>query len=116
MRDELADWGPRNLRVVPNALLPDAAVAPPPSELREQLRRTGPVRVLARLGPEKGVLDLMEGASDWDRPVEVALAEAGFEVDEGSQSELPATAKSRPDERGARSRHDPDALTPMPWH
>ncbi|MFJ6381437.1 glycosyltransferase family 4 protein [Kitasatospora sp. NPDC092039] len=88
VRDELADWGPRNLRVVPNALLPDPTVTPPAPELREQLRRNGPVRVLARLGPEKGVLDLLETASGWDRPVEVALAEAGFEDSAGSQSEL----------------------------
>ncbi|MFF2955870.1 glycosyltransferase family 4 protein [Kitasatospora sp. NPDC057965] len=88
VRDELVDWGPRNLRVVPNALLTDASVALPPPSRREQLRRSGPMRVLARLGPEKGVLDLLEAAAGWDRPVEVALAEAGFEVGEGSQSEL----------------------------
>ncbi|WP_327673403.1 glycosyltransferase family 4 protein [Kitasatospora sp. NBC_00458] len=88
VRDELVDWGPRNIRVVPNALLADASVALPPPSRREQLRRSGPVRVLARLGPEKGVLDLLEAAADWDRPVEVALAEAGFETGEGSQSEL----------------------------
>ncbi|MFF2146215.1 glycosyltransferase family 4 protein [Kitasatospora sp. NPDC058190] len=88
VRDELAGWGPRNLRVVPNALLPDASVAPPTPSRREQLRRSGPVRLLARLGPEKGVLDLLEAASGWNRPVEVALAEAGFETSKGSQSEL----------------------------
>ncbi|MEU6974065.1 glycosyltransferase family 4 protein [Kitasatospora aureofaciens] len=88
VRDDLAGWGPRNLRVVPNALMTDASVAPPAPELREQLRRTGPVRVLARLGPEKGVLGLLEAAAGWDRPIEVALAEAGFEESTGSQSEL----------------------------
>ncbi|MEV7026693.1 glycosyltransferase family 4 protein, partial [Kitasatospora sp. NPDC093558] len=88
VRDELACWGPRNLRVVPNSLMTDASVPPPTPSRREQLRRTGPVRVLARLGPEKGVLDLLEAASGWNRPLEVALAEAGFEASEGSQSEL----------------------------
>ncbi|MFF2142134.1 glycosyltransferase family 4 protein [Kitasatospora sp. NPDC058190] len=63
-------------------------MAPPTPSRREQLRRSGPVRVLARLGPEKGVLDLLEAASGWDRPVEVALAEAGLEASAGSQSEL----------------------------
>ncbi|MFJ9609612.1 glycosyltransferase [Kitasatospora sp. NPDC101176] len=48
----------------------------------------GALRVLARLGPEKGVLDLLEATSGWTRPVEVALAEAGFEDSAGSQSEL----------------------------
>ncbi|MFG2913121.1 glycosyltransferase family 4 protein [Kitasatospora sp. NPDC048298] len=94
VRDELASWGPRNLRVVPNALLSDPAVVPPPPKLREQLRRTGPVRILARLGPEKGVLDLLEAASGWDRPIDVALAEAGFEADQGSQSELLAACQA----------------------
>ncbi|MFJ3791539.1 glycosyltransferase family 4 protein [Kitasatospora sp. NPDC090091] len=88
VRGELTDWGPRKIRVVPNALLPGTLVVPPPPSRRERLRCSGPVRVLARLGPEKGVLDLLEAASDWDRPVEVALAEAGFEAGEGSQSEL----------------------------
>ncbi|MGA5822585.1 glycosyltransferase family 4 protein [Kitasatospora sp. NPDC094028] len=88
VRDELAGWGPRNLRVVPNALLADASATPPTPDRREELRRGGPVRVLARLGPEKGVLDLLQASSGWDRPVEVALAEAGFEASAGSQSEL----------------------------
>ncbi|MGW2544044.1 glycosyltransferase family 4 protein [Kitasatospora sp. NPDC001574] len=85
---ELARWQPRNLRVVPNALLPDPAVPPPGPDRREELRRRGPVRVLARLGPEKGVLELLEAAAGWDRPVEVALAEAGFETGRGSQAAL----------------------------
>ncbi|MFD8783754.1 glycosyltransferase family 4 protein [Kitasatospora sp. NPDC059599] len=88
VRDELAGWAPRNLRVVPNALMTDATVAVPPPSRREQLRRNGPVRVLARLGPEKGVLGLLEALSGWDRPIEVALAEAGFEESPGSQARL----------------------------
>lgn len=88
VRDELAGWGPRNLRVVPNALMTDASAAPPTPSRRKQLRRSGPVRVLARLGPEKGVLDLLEASYGWNRPVEVAVAEAGFENAAGSQSEL----------------------------
>ncbi|MCX4758659.1 glycosyltransferase family 4 protein [Kitasatospora purpeofusca] len=85
---ELTGWQPRNLRVVPNALLPDPVVLPPGPDRREELRRRGPVRVLARLGPEKGVLELLETAAGWDRPVEVALAEAGFEASNGSQAAL----------------------------
>ena len=86
--DEIAPWGPRALRVVPNALLPDPAVTPPHPQDRERLRRAGPVRVLARLGPEKGVAELLEAAHGWDRPIEIALAEAGFEDATGSQAAL----------------------------
>ncbi|GAB2712243.1 glycosyltransferase family 4 protein [Kitasatospora kifunensis] len=86
--DEIAGWGPRVMRVIPNALLADPAVTPPDPQHREGLRRAGPVRVLARLGPEKGVAELLEAAHGWDRPVEVALAEAGFEDATGSQADL----------------------------
>ncbi|WFE27693.1 glycosyltransferase family 4 protein [Solwaraspora sp. WMMD791] len=80
-------------RVVPNPLLTDQ---PPASEFRRRLlRREGPIRVVARLGPEKGVTQLLALASD--RPsgyaVEIALAAAGFEVSTGGQSQLLSEAR-----------------------
>jgi glycosyltransferase involved in cell wall biosynthesis len=74
-------------RVVSNALLvtdhfvPDAAA-------RYRLRVEGPVRVMARLGPEKGVLDLLAAAPPRFRRTQVAVASAGFEADPGSQDDL----------------------------
>jgi glycosyltransferase involved in cell wall biosynthesis len=73
--------------VVPNAMLFD----PPPLDLarRTRLRRDGTVRVLARLGPEKGVDALLAATpAGWARPVEVALAGAAFEADDGEQHRL----------------------------
>ncbi|KQV13553.1 hypothetical protein ASC99_33680 [Kitasatospora sp. Root107] len=65
--EQLTDWGPLNVAVVPNALLPDPGVTPPDAERREELRRHGPVRVLARLGPEKGVAELLEAVTGLGR-------------------------------------------------
>ncbi|MFJ8043813.1 glycosyltransferase family 4 protein [Kitasatospora sp. NPDC096147] len=86
--DELAAWQPQNVTVIPNALLAQPPTPAPSPECREQLRRSGPVRVLARLGAEKGVAELLEAAAGWERPVEVALASAGFEDTGGSQAAL----------------------------
>lgn len=66
--DQITPWGPRAMRIVPNALLADPAVAPPSPHDREGLRRAGPVRVLARLGPEKGVAELLEAAQGGTGP------------------------------------------------
>jgi glycosyltransferase involved in cell wall biosynthesis len=75
-------------RAVPNALL----VKPrPPSRVRRRwLREHGPIRVLARLGPEKGVAELLAAAvgNRLTREVEVALQAAGFEAGPGSQQRL----------------------------
>ncbi|TQF07641.1 glycosyltransferase family 4 protein [Kitasatospora acidiphila] len=91
---ELAGWALPATRIVPNALLSGPAVAAPSSARREELRRSGPVRVLARLGAEKGVAELLEAAAGWDRPLDVALAEAGFEDATGSQATLLAHCRT----------------------
>ncbi|MGH3807314.1 MAG: glycosyltransferase family 4 protein [Pseudonocardiaceae bacterium] len=75
-------------RVVPNALLVDGC---PPSSLRRRwLREHGPIRILSRLGPEKGVEELLAAAVG-ARPthqVQVALCAAGFETAPRSQQRL----------------------------
>lgn len=84
-----ATWPRDWWRVVPNALMSDPHDRPlPDARHRETLRRSGPVRVLARLGPEKGVAELLEAVQGWDRQVEAALAHAGFEDATGSQATL----------------------------
>lgn len=79
---DTADW-----TVVPNGLLIPGS--PVPDRVRRQvLRAHGPVRVLARLGAEKGIDQLLDAAELLDRPVDIALAEAGFEPDPGAQARL----------------------------
>ncbi|MEV6986992.1 glycosyltransferase family 4 protein [Sphaerisporangium sp. NPDC051017] len=81
-----AGWSADTWRVVPNALLyPPSAL---PDEDLIQRRRFAPVRVLARLGQEKGLVPLLTAAADWTRRLEVSVAHAGFETATGSQSEL----------------------------
>ncbi|GII97552.1 glycosyltransferase family 4 protein [Sinosporangium siamense] len=73
-------------RLVPNALLhPPTA---PPEDDHVERRRSGPVRVLARLGHEKGLVPLLTAAADWTRELEVVVASASFEAAEGSQARL----------------------------
>jgi len=79
---ETAGW-----QTVPNALLDGSPLAPT-REARDALRRGGPVRLAARLGAEKGALDVLAAAPDLGRLVEVALASAGFEQDQGAQGRL----------------------------
>jgi len=71
-------------QVVPNALLHDHP--PPDEQRREELRRHGPVRVLARLGPDKNVRALLDAGRLTGRGVEVVLAQAGFEQAPGAQA------------------------------
>ncbi|CRK55209.1 Predicted glycogen synthase, ADP-glucose transglucosylase, Actinobacterial type [Alloactinosynnema sp. L-07] len=71
-------------RIVPNALLDEHNA--PDAHQREALRRGGPVRVLARLGPEKNVRALLDAGRLVDRGIEVVLAEAGFEHAAGAQA------------------------------
>jgi glycosyltransferase involved in cell wall biosynthesis len=75
-------------RVVPNALLINGH--PPPTIRRRGLREHGPIRVLARLGPEKGIQELLTAAagSQLAHQVQVALGAAGFEAASGSQRRL----------------------------
>jgi iron(II)-dependent oxidoreductase len=82
-------YDPATWRVVPNPLLIDPSdVKRPGAAGREQLRRTGPVRIVARLGPEKGVASLLDAATPSSRPVQIVLASAGFEAHPGSQQAL----------------------------
>lgn len=71
-------------QTVPNALLVDHGA--PDARQREVLRQGGPVRVLARLGPEKNVRALLDVGRLVDRGIEVVLAEAGFEHAAGAQT------------------------------
>ncbi|MGH3813834.1 MAG: glycosyltransferase family 4 protein [Pseudonocardiaceae bacterium] len=75
-------------RVVPNALLVDGR--PPSTVRRRWLREHGPIRVLARLGPEKGVEELLAAAvgGRLTHRVQVALCAAGFEAAHRSQQRL----------------------------
>jgi glycosyltransferase involved in cell wall biosynthesis len=84
------DW-----QVVPNPLLVDPRDTLPGRAQREQLRRDGPVRVVARLGAEKGVTGLLASSSPMpSRPMEVVLASAGFEAVPGSQAALLAECEA----------------------
>ncbi|GFJ84913.1 glycosyltransferase [Phytohabitans houttuyneae] len=73
-------------KIVPNTLLTEPE--PQPQRVRDHLHQHGPIRVLARLGPEKGVAALLAPRNRLDRPIEVALAKAPFEATAGSQDEL----------------------------
>jgi glycosyltransferase involved in cell wall biosynthesis len=76
-----------NWRVVPNALS-DIPRIPASLLERRRLRESGPFRTAARLGPEKGALELISAARNQSRPIEIVLAEAAFEGSLGSQSAL----------------------------
>lgn len=91
---------------VPNALLADPA--PVPAAEREQLRATGPVRIAARADPEKGIPEFLAAIpDDWTRPVEVVLADAGFELLPGVQHDVAARSKDQASRR-------PDVITLLP--
>jgi iron(II)-dependent oxidoreductase len=88
--------------VVPNPLLVDPVILNRPGAgRREWLRRHGPVRVVARLGAEKGVAGLLQAAVPGGRPVHVALATAGFEAVPGSQQALLAECRALAQAAGA---------------
>lgn len=87
---QVRDW-----QVVPNPLLIPPGDTPPDREQRERLRLHGPVRAVARLGPEKGVTGLLEAAPLLPgRATEVVLAGAGFEDTPGSQAALLAECQA----------------------
>ena len=82
-------------RVVPNPLLIDPGGMPPGREQREQLRLHGPVRAVARLGAEKGIIGLLAAAPLVPgRPTEIVLAGAGFEAAPGGQDALLAECRA----------------------
>lgn len=91
---------------VPNALLADPAPVPEPA--RERLRTAGPVRIAARADPEKGIPEFLAAIPDsWTRPVQVVLADAGFELRPGVQHDVATRCKDQASRR-------PDAITLLP--
>lgn len=74
-------------RVVPNCLLYDEG-AWLDQHRRERIRAHGPIRVLARSAPEKGVAELLDQLPELDRRVEVMLARAPFEQPDGQNEEV----------------------------
>jgi iron(II)-dependent oxidoreductase len=95
-------------RVVPNALLLNPR--PPLTIHRHWLREHGPIRILARLGPEKGVEELLTAVDvRLTHLVQVALCAAGFEVTPGSQQRLLDTC------RDLAARIGTTILPGLPW-
>ncbi len=87
-------------RTVPNALLNLPRAVEPVR--REQLRMSGPIRIVSRAEPEKGLPELLRALpAGWDRPVELVLASADFEFWPGMQRQViddcRAQAARRPD-------------------
>ena len=82
-------YDPAAWRVVPNPLLVDPdELERPGAAAREQLRRHGPVRIVARLGAEKGIASLLAAATPGSRPVQVVLSSTGFVAEPGSLQAL----------------------------
>ncbi|GIG57173.1 putative glycosyl transferase [Longispora fulva] len=74
-------------QVLPNALLYEPDPAAP--GVRDARRVAAPTRIMARLGPEKGVTDLLAAMpAEFAGCVEVALADAAFELQPGSQDRV----------------------------
>ncbi|MEU2354409.1 glycosyltransferase [Streptomyces misionensis] len=96
--------------LVPNALF--APALPAEREERERLRRQGPVRIVSRAEPYKGLAELLQALpADWTRPVELVLAAAGFEYWPGMQDEVFAAVRAAAAKR-------PDVVTvldALPW-
>lgn len=84
-----AGYDSSSWKVIPNPLLidPDHLVRPD-VHARDWLRRSGPVRMVARLGSEKGIEHFLQAPNFSGRPVQLVLAEAGFESENGSQQQL----------------------------
>ncbi|MGI5337689.1 glycosyltransferase family 4 protein [Streptomyces sp. CA-181903] len=85
---EMADTGldTSSWHTVPNALLHQTLPSGPAE--REQLRHSGPVRIVARAEPQKGTAELLAAFPDrLGRPVQIVLAAAGFEYWPGMQNQ-----------------------------
>ncbi|RBQ16510.1 glycosyltransferase [Spongiactinospora rosea] len=82
-------------QVVPNALLYDECAWLDDTR-RGRLRQRGPIRVLARAAPEKGVEDLLTSSPPDGRRVQVVLASAPFEDKQGRQAEIVRRCLSAP--------------------
>lgn len=95
-----AGWDTSGWQVVPNAVL--TRPRPVLYERREELRRSGPLRLVSRAVPGKGQAQLMQTMTpNWDRPIEIVLAAADFEFERGEQDKAlkacRAEAARRPD-------------------
>lgn len=99
----------RGWRALPNTLL--APGRPPGPARREVLRRMGPVRVVARAEPHKGIAELIAACpAGLARELEIVLAAAAFEYWPGMQREVIATC------RDLAARHHRVRLLPaLPW-
>ncbi|MFI7087637.1 glycosyltransferase family 4 protein [Streptomyces anulatus] len=112
MESEARDGGydTSSWTLVPNALF--TLAHPAGQEQRERLRGQGPVRIVSRAEPYKGLAELLEALpADWTRPVELVLAAAGFEYWPGMQDEVFAAVRAAAAKR-------PDVVTvldTLPW-
>ncbi|MFD9476232.1 glycosyltransferase family 4 protein [Streptomyces nojiriensis] len=99
------------VHVLPNALLRE--IDPLPATERSALREDGPIRVLARLGTEKGVLPLLTAAAclPSSRPLHVQLATAAFESADGSQGKLLSRCRTISD----KADHITLSTGTLPW-
>ncbi|NJQ02021.1 glycosyltransferase family 4 protein [Streptomyces zingiberis] len=83
----------------------------PEAPERERLRRTGPVRIVTRADPSKGITELLDACpGDLGRPVQIVIAEAGFELWPGMQADMIKAARSR-----AAALPDVEILPAIPW-
>jgi iron(II)-dependent oxidoreductase len=77
-------YQPEAWQLVPNPLLHHHSQ--PTDRQRETLRQHGPIRILARVGPEKNIPALLAAGRLVQRPIEVAVGVAGFEPTTGRQA------------------------------
>ncbi|MFB8085015.1 glycosyltransferase family 4 protein [Streptomyces sp. NPDC055992] len=95
--------------VVPNALM--HTLTPPTPEEREALREQGPVRIVARAEPHKGIAELLKAyPAGLGRPLQIVLAEAGFEYWPGMQNEVVTECRAL-----AAALPDVEILPALPW-
>ncbi|MGW7199547.1 glycosyltransferase family 4 protein [Streptomyces chryseus] len=101
---DTGDWA-----VVPNALM--HTITPAPTVEREALRERGPVRIVVRTEPHKGIAELLQAYPDGlGRPLQIVLAEAGFEYWPGMQNEVVTECRAL-----AAALPGVDILPAMPW-
>lgn len=111
MVEELAREGvdSSNWAVVPNALM--HTLTPPAPGEREALRERGPVRIVARAEPHKGIAELLKAyPAGLGRPVQIVLAKAGFEYWPGMQNDVVTECRAL-----AAGLPDVEILPAVPW-
>ncbi|MET9887154.1 glycosyltransferase family 4 protein [Streptomyces sp. NPDC006430] len=95
--------------VVPNALM--HTITPPTPDEREVLRVQGPVRIVVRAEPHKGIAELLKAyPAGLGRPLQIVLAEAGFEYWPGMQNEVVTECRNL-----AAALPDVEILPALPW-